>query len=297
MIEKIPFGRTGHHSSRVLFGAAALGAMSQSRADSTLELLAEFGINHIDTAAKYGDSELRLKDFLTDHRQSVFLATKTDQRDGAAARAQLEASLERMGVDQVDLIQLHNLARPEDLATAFGPEGAVEALQRAQTEGLVRFVGVTGHGTYIAERHLESLSRFEFASVLLPYSYSMMKNPQYAADFEALYTQCQTRGIAVQTIKAIAQRRWREGDDERRLSWYKPLRDPEAIARAVNFVLARPGLFLNTTSDATLLRPVLEAASNAGAADEAALAADHDALGIEPLFVRDVADDVLLDSA
>ncbi len=297
MIEQIPFGRTGHHSSRVIFGAAALGAMSQSRADATLELLAEFGINHIDTAAKYGDSELRLKDYLVDHRQSVFLATKTDQRGGDAARAQLEASLERMGVDQVDLIQLHNLARPEDLATAFDPDGAVAALQRAQNEGLVRFIGVTGHGTYIAERHLESLSRFNFASVLLPYSYSMMNNPQYAADFEALYTQCQTRGIAIQTIKAIAQRRWQEADDERRLSWYKPLRDPEAIARAVNYVLARPGLFLNTTSDATLLRTVFEAASHAGPADEAALAADHEALGIEPLFVRDVADDVLLDSA
>lgn len=296
MIERIPFGRTGHNSSRILFGAAALGGMSQARADDTLTLLPEFGINHIDTAAKYGDSELRLKDFLASHRAEYFLATKTDQRGGARARAQLEASLERMGVAQVDLIQLHNLARPDEWERAFADDGAVPALVQARKEGLVKHIGVTGHGTYIAERHLQSLGRFDFASVLLPYSYSMMANPQYAADFEALYAHCQQHGVAMQTIKAIAQRRWTDDDQDRRFSWYKPLRDPAAIQRAVNHVFARPGLFLNSTSDATLLRTVFEAAAAAGPVDSDALAADHEAHGIETLFVRDVSDDVLLDA-
>lgn len=297
MIEQAPFGRTGHNSSRVIFGAAALGGMRQDRADQTLTLLREFGLNHIDTAAKYGDSELRLKDFLKDYRADYFLATKTDQRDGAGARAQLEASLTRMGVEQIELIQLHNLARPSEWERAFAKDGAVAALKAAQAEGLVRFVGVTGHGTYIAERHLQSLKAFDFASVLLPYSYSMMQNPEYAADFEALYQYCQEHQVAVQTIKAIAHRRWSDADAERRFSWYKPLREPASIKRAVDFVLARSGLFLNTTSDATLLRTVLEAAAAASeGVDTQALAAEHELLGIEPLFVRDVADDVLLDA-
>ncbi len=284
MVPTAPFGSTGHDSSRVIFGAAALGGMSQDRADATLALLEPAGVNHIDTAASYGDSELRLAPFLTDHRDRFFLATKTGDRTGDRARASLERSLERMGVDRVDLIQLHNLVEPDEWETAHGPGGAVEALVAARDEGLCRFIGVTGHGTRICGMHLRSLERFPYDSVLFPYNHSMVADPAYRADAEALLARCRRDGVAVQTIKSIARRRWPE-DPERRFSWYEPIDDPEALARAVNWVLGEPAVFLNSSSDARLLPATLEAAAAlTGRPSEEEMAADAARLGITALF-------------
>jgi len=295
MIEKIPFGKTGHLSSRVLFGAAALGGMSQARADATLELLLEYGVNHIDTAASYGESEVRLAPFLRRHRQDFFLATKTRERDGAAARAELNRSLSRLGVDQVDLIQLHNLVDKREWEVALGPGGAVEALVAARDEGLVRCIGVTGHGTWVAERHFESLMRFPFDSVLLPYSYIMMRQPEYAADFERLYRLCQERGVAMQTIKSIARRRWQDTDADRRFSWCMPIKEPHALRRAIGYALAKPGLFLNSSSDANLLPLFLQAAAAPLLPpDEAALEKDLAKQAMVPIFIRGETDEVFL---
>jgi aryl-alcohol dehydrogenase-like predicted oxidoreductase len=288
MIPTMPFGRTGHESTRVIFGAAALGAMSQQRADDTLELIHGYGVNHIDTAASYGDSELRLAPWLADHRAEVFLATKTGERSGAAARSELERSLTRLDVERVDLIQLHNLVEDDEWRTAFAPGGVVEAMVAARDEGLVGHIGVTGHGLRIAGMHQRSLDAFDFDSVLLPYSAVLLRDPGYRDDVERLRATCRDRGVAVQTIKAIARRRWREDDPSRRLAWYEPLRDPAAIDRAVRVVLAEPDLFLNTTSDATILPMVLDAASRLDdpitAPAPAAVDADIDALGIEAIF-------------
>jgi aryl-alcohol dehydrogenase-like predicted oxidoreductase len=292
MIERAPFGRTGHDSSRVIFGAAALGGMKQARADATLDLMLAHGINHIDTAASYGESEVRLAPFLADHRDTMFLATKTGERTASGARASLERSLERMGVQQVDLIQMHNLVDEEEHRQALGPGGALEALVKARSEGLVRFIGITGHGTWVAARHASSLDAFPFDSILLPYSYPMNRTGPYADDFEQLYATCTERGVAMQTIKSVARRRWREGDADRRLAWYMPLTDVEAIRRAVHYTLARPGLFLNSSSDATILPATLEAAATAPVVDEAALSRDVERHGMEPIFVRGVSDEV-----
>ncbi|MEM7325347.1 MAG: aldo/keto reductase [Actinomycetota bacterium] len=284
MIETAPFGSTGHHSSRVLFGAAALGGMSQDRADATLAQLAPAGVNHIDTAASYGESELRLAPFLADHRDQFFLATKTGDRTGDGARASLERSLERMGVDQVDMIQLHNLVEPDEWDVAFGIGGAVEALAQAREEGLCRFIGVTGHGTRIPAMHLRSLEAFPFDSVLFPYNYSMMANEAYRQDVEALLARSAERNVAVQTIKSIARRRWPEAP-ERRFSWYEPIDDPDAIVRAVRYVLARQQLFLNTSSDARLLAQSMDAAvGDITAPTDEEMEADGVRLGITPLF-------------
>jgi aryl-alcohol dehydrogenase-like predicted oxidoreductase len=284
MLESAPFGSTGHDSSRVIFGAAALGRMSQDRADATLALLRPAGVNHIDTAASYGESELRLAPFLATERDDFFLATKTGDRSGGEARASLERSLERMGVDQVDLIQLHNLVEQDEWQTAHGPGGAVEALAKARDEGLCRFIGVTGHGTRIPGMHLRSLDRFDFDSVLFPYNFSLQRDPAYRADAEALIERCTARGVAIQTIKSIARRRWPE-PPEQRFSWYEPIEDREALARAVRYVLGRPGLFLNSSSDARLLPAILEAASSVeGLPSDEEMEADAVRLGITPLF-------------
>ena len=293
MIERIPFGNTGHESSRTLFGAAALGRMRQDRADGVLETLLEFGVNHIDTAARYGDSELRIAPWMKARRGDFFLATKTGDRDGKSARASLERSLVRLGVERVDLIQLHNLVDAEEQKEALGPGGALQALVDARDAGLVRFIGVTGHGTFAPMRHLESLRQFPFDSVLVPCNFAMLAQPEYARDFEELYETCRTRGVAFQTIKSVARRRWTEADAGARHSWYHPIRAEPALRRAVHFVLSRPGVFLNTSSDTTLLRPTLEAASTLPAPPaEAAMRADVQQLGIEPLFVRGVSDAV-----
>ena len=283
MLDRAPFGRTGHQSSRVIFGAAALGRMSQQRSDSLLPLLLEHGVNHIDTAAGYGDSELRLAPWMASHRSSFFLATKTGERRGADARAQLERSLTRLGVSSVDLIQLHNLVEPDEWEIAHAKGGVVEAMAAARDEGLVRFVGVTGHGLRIAGQHLASIKRFPFDSVLLPYSYLLLKSDAYRADVEALLERCATDNIAVQTIKAIARRRW-DDRDARKFSWYEPLTDPAAIGRAVRFVLDNQQVFLNTTSDAQLLSVVLDAASNRSPVDAPGLEADIERYTMTPLF-------------
>ena len=284
MIELAPFGRTGHHSTRVVFGAAALGGMSEARAAATLAAVDAAGINHIDTAASYGASEDRLQPFLADHRERFFLATKTGERRGDAARAELERSFERMGVDGVDMIQLHNLVEDDEWDVAFAPDGAVAALERARDEGLVRFIGVTGHGLRIAHMSLRSLERFDFDSVLVPYNRSLMRLDGYRADLEALREVAADRGIAVQTIKSIARGRWQD-DDHRKFSWYEPLTDPAAIARAVRYVLANDDLFLNTTSDARLLPAIFQAAQGRPSSPtDAEMDADIDEFGITPLF-------------
>jgi aryl-alcohol dehydrogenase-like predicted oxidoreductase len=296
MIERIPFGRTGHQSTRTIFGAAALGAMRQARADEILALLLEFGVNHIDVAASYGDAEARLAPWMVRHRHDFFLATKTGERTYDAAMASIERSLERMAVAQIDLIQLHNLTDETGWRTAMGPGGALEALRRARDQGLVRFIGVTGHGTAVAEMHLKSIGAFDFDSVLLPYNHMMMQDARYAAAFETLHAQCRERGIAIQTIKSVARRRWRDDEQGRRFSWYEPIRDEAALRRAVQWVLARPGVFLNTSSDATLLRATLAAARDfdpaAAVGVAAEVARDAERLELEPLFVRGVTDTI-----
>ena len=284
MLPTQTFGRTGHQSTRVIFGAAALGSMRQDSADNTLELLQSHGVNHIDTARGYGDSELRLAPWLAGNRDKVFLATKTGERDGSAARAQLEDSLSRMEVDSVDLIQLHNLVEPDEWEVAFAPGGAVAALAKARDEGLCRFIGVTGHGLRIPSMHLRSLNAFDFDSVLFPYNFVLLERPDYRADVEALIELCVARNVAMQTIKSIARGRW-SGSREGKFSWYEPLRDEEAIGRAVRYVLGNDRLFVNSSSDASLLPAILAAAEGdltPPTADD--LRSDIDTYGITSLF-------------
>ncbi len=260
MIPKIPFGRTGHHSSRAIFGAAGLSAVSQAQADRAFEQLFEYSVNHLDTAASYGESELRIGPWMPAHRQDFFLASKTGDRTYQAAKDSIHRSLERLRTDHLDSIQLHNLVDPQEWETAMGPGGALEALIEARAEGLVRFIGVTGHGLTVAAQHRRALEQFEFDSVLLPYSHVLMQNPQYARDFEELMLVCQQRQVAVQTIKTITRRPWNERP-QTSATWYEPLEDQADINLAVHWALARADVFICTAGDLKIMPKVLEAAN------------------------------------
>lgn len=284
MITQQPFGRTGHLSSRTLLGAAAFGQVTQAEADETMELALSYGVNHVDTAASYGDSELRLGSWIRRHGRPFFLATKTGQRTAPAAREELQRSLERLGVDQVDLLQLHNLVDPGEWETALGPGGALEAAMAARAEGLVRFIGITGHGWSVARMHMRALERFDFDSVLVPFSYVLSQHPHYWAEVQALRQLCQTRQVAVQTIKAIVRAPW-AGRPPTRATWYEPLEEQAEIDLAVQWVLGYAELFVNTVGDIQVLPKVLEAARGYDTApSEAALQAQVTRLGMQALF-------------
>lgn len=286
MIEKKGFGRTGHMSTRTLFGAAALGNVTQEEADQVLALLLRYGVNHIDTAHSYGQAELRIGPWMREHRDEFFLATKTEQRTYEGAWAELETSLQLLQTDHIDLWQMHVLITEQDWQTAMGPDGALKAFIQARDQGIVRFLGVTGHELVAPRMHLRSLKRFDFDAVLLPYNYVLMQNPQYAADFEALVALCASRNVAVQTIKSLCRRPWPTDTGRNRSTWYQPLEAPEAIDKAVHWVLGDARVFLNTVGDIHLLPLVLDAAARferrPTAAEMAALVEEQ---GMAPLFV------------
>jgi len=283
-IPRAPFGRTGHESSRTIFGAAALSEVDQATADAAMELILAKGVNHIDVAGSYGDAEVRLGPWMDRMRSDVFLATKTGERRKQPAADEIRRSLERLRTDSVDLIQLHNLVDLHEWEVALGPGGALEAAIEARDEGLVRFIGVTGHGVEVAARHIASLECFAFDSVLFPYSWIMMQNEVYAADVEALLGVCEERGVAVQTIKAITRRPWGDRPQDR-ATWYQPLEHPGAIEKSVHWVLGCPGVFLNTVGDVHVLPRVLEAAERfSGRPPEEAMVALQAEEAMEPLF-------------
>ena len=285
MIERARFGRTGHESSRTIFGAAALSKASAAEADRALALVEHYGLDHIDTAASYGDSELLLAPWLEGAgRDRFFLATKTGERTYRGAREQIRLSLKRLGVAYVDLIQLHNLVDPLEWETAFGPDGALRAAVEARDAGLARFIGVTGHGVTVAARHRQSLERFDFDTVLFPYNATQLRDPTYAADVEALLNVCAERDVAVQTIKSVTLGPWAERPADAR-TWYEPLIEQPDIDLAMRFVLSRERLFLNTASDIGVLAKVLDAAGRGGARpSDAEMDALLERRGMTPLF-------------
>jgi len=261
MIEIKAFGKTGHMSTRVIFGGAALGSVNQAAADRTLELLLEYGINHIDTAPSYGkgEAEKRVGPWMAEHRKDFFLATKIGLHTYQEAKDEFHSSLERLKVDSVDHLQMHNLTDPDEWETAMGPGGALEALIEARDQGLTHFIGVTGHGFTAPSMHLKSIQRFELNSVLLACNYILMQQPEYARSFNQLVEVCKERDVAVQAIKSVARRPW--GSREKtRDTWYEPLEDQDDVDKAVSWLLGNPNLFLVTAADINVLPKILKAA-------------------------------------
>ncbi len=270
----------------MIFGAAALGSVSQEVADRTLDVLLEHDINHIDVAASYGDAELRIAPWMKRYPGRFFLATKTGKRRAAEAREDLQRSLERMQVDHVDLWQLHNLSDPIEWDTALSPGGAIDAAIQAREEGLVRFIGVTGHGAQIAATHRRSVQRFDFDSVLLPYNFTTVQSTYYAQHFDALQAACQESNRAVQTIKSVAYRPW-SGRPRSAATWYQPLEDQSDIDLAVHWALGRTGIFVISSGDVNLLPRLLDAAERLPSQRPTDAAMQHmvERLQMEPLFV------------
>ncbi|HEX8968644.1 MAG TPA: aldo/keto reductase [Chloroflexota bacterium] len=280
-----PFGRTGHQSTRIIFGAAALGRVSQDVADRALEVLLEHDINHIDVAASYGDAELRIAPWLKRYPERFFVATKTGKRRAAEAREDLQRSLDRLQVDHVDLWQLHNLSDPIEWDTALSPGGAIDAAVEARAQGLTRAIGVTGHGAQVAATHRRSLQRFDFDSVLLPFNFVTLQSSYYRENFYALKATCQERGAAVQTIKSLAYRPWM-GRERTASTWYQPLESQSDIDLAVHWALGEPGIFVISTGDVNVLPRFLEAAERFSARPpDTDVQRMVERLQMEPLFV------------
>ena len=262
-IQKRAFGKTGHMSSAVIFGAAALWDVNEKSAARVLDLLFEYGVNHIDVAPGYGTAELRVGEWMPQHRKDFFLATKTKERSYTSAKKQLHQSLDRLKTDKVDLIQLHSLTHPDEWDEALGPGGALDALIEARDQGLTDHIGVTGHGWTAAAMHRRSLDRFDFDSILLPWNWFAANHATYPNEFEKTVSYCATKNIAVQTIKGIARGPWAAGAIRNQTTWYQALEDEEHINHAVNWVLSDLRVFLNSVGDLTLLPSVLRSAANA----------------------------------
>lgn len=285
-IEKRAFGRTGHMSSAVIFGAAALKNVDQATADRTLDLLYQYGVNHIDTAPRYGDAELRIGPWMERARSDFFLATKTDQFDYKGCKAQIQHSLERLRTDRLDLLQLHALIHPDDWQQAFAEDGALAAIQEAKQKGYVDHIGITGHGWTAAAMHRKSLERFDFDSVLMPWNWFAAQHPAYSRDFQRTATICDEKNVAVQTIKAIARGPWAAGMPKTRNTWYQPLEDEDDIQTAVHWLLSHRHFFLNSVGDVDLLPVVLRAADEVAsiAPDDAVMARLGEQAGLSSIF-------------
>ncbi len=283
-IAKQPFGRTGHMSTKAIFGSVCLKNAGEKEAEAMLDLITEYGVNHIDTAPRYGDAELRIGRWMKRHRENFFLATKTDKLSYHDAREQFYRSLDRLQVDHVDLLQLHNMTDIMHRENIMGPGGALEFLIEARQKGLTRFLGITGHGVLAPKMHIETLDRFDFDTVLVPCNYTLLQNPSYAESFNRLVSMCSQRNIPVQTIKSIAWGIWKE-NPRTHITVYRPLADDDAIKKSVHWVMGKNGLFINTVGDMQLLPKVLEAVAGFRSApsDEEMqkLTAEF---GIEPLF-------------
>src|SRR6266508_4288023 len=264
VMETRRLGRLGHMSSVLIYGGAALIEVPDEVADRSIELALEAGINHFDTAADYGDSELHLGRWMPSLRDRIFLATKTGERSAGGAYDSIRRSLERLQADRVDLLQLHAVGNMAELDDATGPGRALDGAVKARDEGLIGAIGITGHGMAAPATHLEALRRHPFETVLTPWNWRLARFPEYRRDFDALADEIRAQDAGLMLIKTLARNLWREGPHDR-TTWYEPLEDQRAIDAAVAFALSRPEVTgIATAGDVGLVPKMVEAESRRG---------------------------------
>jgi aryl-alcohol dehydrogenase-like predicted oxidoreductase len=273
-MERRRLGRLGRENSVLIFGGAALGEVTEDEADVAIRRALDAGVDHFDTAADYGDSELHYGRWMPEIREEIFLSTKTGDRDGEAARRSIERSLERLQVDSVDLLQLHAVGDLADLDRATASGGALEAAIQAKEECLVGAIGITGHGHEAPATHLEALNRYPFDTVLTPWNYILSTDEDYRRDFEALVREIQRQDAGLMTIKTISRRNWPEGDPQRGqryATWYEPFDGQEYVDAAVSFVLSYEEITgIAMVGDVNLVPMMLEAEARRIPREEAA---------------------------
>ncbi len=254
-------GRLGSENSVLIFGGAALAEATEEDSDTAIGQALDAGVDHFDTAADYGDSELQYGRWMPEIRDRIFLSTKTGLREKDAAKRQIQDSLERLRVDNVDLLQLHSVGDIEDLDRATGPGGSLEAAIEAKEEGLVGAIGITGHGDGATATHLEALRRYPFETVLTPWNYILSTDEGYRADYEALVEEVRRQEAGLMIIKTISRRNWPEGgaDGHRYTTWYEPFDQQEYIDAAVSWVLSHEEVTgLAMAGDVTIVPMILE---------------------------------------
>lgn len=252
------FGRTEHLSTLAIFGAAALGQVTQGEADRAIQEVLAAGVNHIDIAPSYGEAELRVAPWLVHERHRFFVGCKTTERTAEGARLEMRRSLERLGLGSFDLYQLHAVNTYAELSSVLAPHGALQALVAARAEGLTRYLGITAHGMQAPEILIQALHEFDFDSVLVPVNARLFANQAYRDAVLALLNLCRVRNVGVMAIKAVAKQPW--GTRPHTLApWYEPFTQAAEVQRYVDFALSQDVTGLCTVSDVTLLAQFIEA--------------------------------------
>jgi len=256
-MEKRTLGRTGQRSTIVALGGAIfIGKPEERDADAFIKLALDRGVNHVDVAPTYGDAEVKLGRWVREYRKNIFLACKTTNRTGKGASEELRRSLERLQTDHFDLYQLHALDKPEDLETALGPDGAIQAILEAKKQGLVKHVGITSHNPVNITR---ALKRFEFDTVLLPVNCVLKAHPQPENDYEPVLALAEEKGLGAIAMKAIAKEPW-PNEKKPYKTWYQPFNTQREIDEALRFTLSQDVTTATTSSDIRLATMMIEAA-------------------------------------
>jgi len=280
------FGRTNHQSTIIIFGAAALGKVTQAEADRAMEMALAHGVNHIDIAPSYGEAELRVGPWMQTHREQFFLGCKTTERTKQGAWDELRRSLDRLQTDHFDLYQMHSLKSIADADVALGDGGAIEAFVEARAQGLTKYLGITGHGLHIAATHAHALQKFDFDSVLFPINPVLWANEAYRRDADRLLELIRARDLGCMAIKAWTKGPW--GDRARTYAtWYEPFDDAPTQAEVTRFALSQDGVTgLCSAGDVHLLPNILATAEHFTPMNEFEQAAMvKQSAKFEPLFV------------
>lgn len=256
-----PLGSTGHDSSILTFGAIALNWLEQEGANQAVELVLDRGVNHFDVAPTYGDAETKLAPKLDEYREDVFLGCKTQKRTYEGAWEELESSLERLGVDRLDLYQFHAVTEPNELESIVDDDGALGAFREAKAEGLVDHIGLTSHGA--PDLILDAIDRIEeLETVMFPLNYVVLGRDS-SSDYGQVLERARAENLGTIGIKAFAKRPWPATlPEERRAfaTWYEPFDRTTELQECLNFALSQGLTSITNAGDPKLLQPILDAA-------------------------------------